>query len=55
VKLGRLRRPKVSWSPSYADYRLKTNAAILWDMGHTDGSHDVKNRARYGNKTLGCG
>jgi hypothetical protein len=22
---------------AYANYRLKTNAAILWDMGHTKG------------------
>jgi hypothetical protein len=33
----RLRRPKVSCSPSYADYRPKTNAAILWDTGDTMG------------------
>jgi hypothetical protein len=37
VKLVRLRRPKAACSPSYADYRPKTNAAILWDMGHTKG------------------
>jgi hypothetical protein len=35
VKLVRLRRPKIAWSPSYADYRPKTNAVILLDMGHT--------------------
>jgi hypothetical protein len=35
VKLFRLRRPEGACSPSYADYRPKTNAAILWDMGHT--------------------
>jgi hypothetical protein len=35
VKLARLRRPKIACSPSYADYRLKTNAVILLDMGHT--------------------
>jgi hypothetical protein len=34
VKLVRLRRPKAS----YEDYRPKTNAAILWDDGHTKGS-----------------
>jgi hypothetical protein len=34
VKLVRLRRPKATYSPSYADYRPKTNAAVLWDMGH---------------------
>jgi hypothetical protein len=33
--LVRLRRPKIVCSPSYADYRLKTNAVILLDMGHT--------------------
>jgi hypothetical protein len=35
VKLARLRRPKIAYSPSYADYRPKTNAVILLDMGHT--------------------
>jgi hypothetical protein len=29
VKLVRLRTPKTACSPSYADYRPKTNAAIL--------------------------
>jgi hypothetical protein len=37
VKLDRLRRPKIACSPSYADYRPKTNAVILWDTGHTKG------------------
>jgi hypothetical protein len=37
VKLARLRRPKITFSPSYADYRPKTNAVILLDMGHTKG------------------
>jgi hypothetical protein len=31
----RLRRPKITCSPSYEDYRSKTNAVILLDMGHT--------------------
>jgi hypothetical protein len=31
----RLRRPKITCSPSYADYRLKTNAVILLGKGHT--------------------
>jgi hypothetical protein len=31
----RLRRPKIACSPSCADYRPETNAAILLDMGHT--------------------
>jgi hypothetical protein len=30
-----LRRPKITCSPSYAEYRPKTNAVILLDMGHT--------------------
>jgi hypothetical protein len=34
VKLAKLRRPKITCSPSYADYRPKTNAVILLDMGH---------------------
>jgi hypothetical protein len=34
VKLARLRRPKTACSPSYVDYRLKTNAELLLDMGH---------------------
>jgi hypothetical protein len=35
VKLARLRKPKIACSPSHADYRPKTNAVILLDMGHT--------------------
>jgi hypothetical protein len=31
----RLRRPQITCFPSYADYRSKTNAVILLDMGHT--------------------
>jgi hypothetical protein len=33
--LARFRRPKVACSSSYVDYRPKTNAEILLDMGHT--------------------
>jgi hypothetical protein len=33
--LARIRRPKIVFSPSYADFRPKTNAVILVDMGHT--------------------
>jgi hypothetical protein len=32
-----LRKPKLACSPSYVDYRSKTNAVILLDMGHTLG------------------
>jgi hypothetical protein len=35
VKLIRLRRPKTTYSLSYVNYKPKTNAAILWDAGHT--------------------
>jgi hypothetical protein len=31
----RLRRLKIIYSPSYMDYRPRTNAVILLDMGHT--------------------
>jgi hypothetical protein len=37
MKLARFRRSKASCSPSYADCRRKTNAAILWNMGHPKG------------------
>jgi hypothetical protein len=37
MKLVRVRKPKAACSPSYADYRLKTNAAILWNTGHNNG------------------
>jgi hypothetical protein len=33
-KLARLRRTKIICSPSYADYRPKTNAVKLLDNGH---------------------
>jgi hypothetical protein len=35
VKLAKLRRPKIACSPSYMDYRPKTNAVILLDTGNT--------------------
>jgi hypothetical protein len=35
AKLARLRTPKAACSPSYVDYRCKTTALILMDMGHT--------------------
>jgi hypothetical protein len=34
AKVARLRRPKIICSLSYADFRSKTNAVILLDMGH---------------------
>jgi hypothetical protein len=35
MKLARLRKPKIACPPSYMDFRSKTNAVILLDMGHT--------------------
>jgi hypothetical protein len=38
------------------DYRLKTNAVILLDMGHTlRGDHAWRDREREGNLKLECG
>jgi hypothetical protein len=51
VKLFRLRRPKASCSLSYADYRPKTKAVILWDTDHTKG----RDTARKGNLKLEFG
>jgi hypothetical protein len=34
MKLARLRRSKVICSPLYVDFRPKTNAVILLDLGH---------------------
>jgi hypothetical protein len=30
-------RPKATCSPSFADCRPKSSAAMLWDTGHTKG------------------
>jgi hypothetical protein len=35
MKLARLRRPKITYFPSYAHYIPEINAVILLDMGHT--------------------
>jgi hypothetical protein len=34
-EVSQVQRPKLTCSPSYADYRPETNAVILLDMGHT--------------------
>jgi hypothetical protein len=31
VKLARLKKPKATCSPSFADCRPKTNVVLLWD------------------------
>jgi hypothetical protein len=55
MNLARLRRPKIACSPSYVDYRPKTNEVILLDMGHTLRGECRKNREREGNLKLECG
>jgi hypothetical protein len=50
MKLARLRRPKIACSPSSVDCRSKTNAAILWDMGHTK-ERPCKTRIGQGKET----
>jgi hypothetical protein len=47
-----LRRPKITCSPSYVDYRLKTNAVILLDTGHTLGRNHTWDKARERNQKL---
>jgi hypothetical protein len=34
-EVSQLRRPKIVFCPSYADFRPKTNAIILLDVGQT--------------------
>jgi hypothetical protein len=34
LKLARLRRRKIAFSSPHADYRPKTNAVMLLDIGH---------------------
>jgi hypothetical protein len=51
VKLSRLRRPKLACSLSYADYRPKTNAVILLDMGQTLGGKPVTGGIGKGKET----
>jgi hypothetical protein len=41
AKLIRFRRPKSICSPSFSDYRPKTNAAILSDTGHSKGQRHM--------------
>jgi hypothetical protein len=56
VRLARLRRSKIACSSSYADYRPKTNAIILLDIGHTlRGEYEQRNRERERNLKLECG
>jgi hypothetical protein len=34
-EVSQAQRPKIAYSPSYADYRPKTSTVILLDRGHT--------------------
>jgi hypothetical protein len=52
VKLVRLRRPKITCSPSYVDYSSKTNAVILLDTGYTLNRDFRRDRERKGNQKL---
>jgi hypothetical protein len=53
VKLARLRRPKIVCSPSYEDFRLKTNAVILLDMIHNLRKEHIQEEwAKVGNPKL---
>jgi hypothetical protein len=50
VKLARLRRPNITCSPSHVDFRPKTNAVILLDLGHTlRGEHVQEELGKVGN------
>jgi hypothetical protein len=51
-----LKSPQITCSPSYADYRPKTNAVILLDTRHRlRGTHARRNREREGNQKFECG
>jgi hypothetical protein len=53
VKLSRLRRPKIICSSSYADFRFKTSAVILLDLGHTlRGEHMQEEYERWETQNL---
>jgi hypothetical protein len=53
VKLAKLRKPKIICSPSYVDFRSKTNAVILPDLVHvlTEG-HILEEQGKVGNPKL---
>jgi hypothetical protein len=53
VKLARLRRQKIVCSPSHEDFRSKTHAVILLDMGHMlRGEHIHEEKRKVGNPKL---
>jgi hypothetical protein len=44
VRLARIRTPKIVCSPSYADFRSRTNAAMLLDLDHTIRGEEITYR-----------
>jgi hypothetical protein len=53
VRLARLRRPKIVCSPSFADFRPKTNTIILMDVGPMlRGEHIQEEQEKIGNPNL---
>jgi hypothetical protein len=55
-EVTQLQKPKITCSPSYADYRPKTNAVILLNMGHTPKGECIQeDRERKGNLKPECG
>jgi hypothetical protein len=42
MRSAKFRRPKIVWSPSYADFRSRANAAMWLDLDHkTRGEHNM--------------
>jgi hypothetical protein len=54
-EVSQAQKAKIVCSNSYVDYRPKTNAAILLDMGHNKGRPCRMDRAREGNQKLEYG
>jgi hypothetical protein len=53
MKLARLRKPKIVCSSSYVDFRSKTNAVILLNLGHMlRGGHIQEEWGQVGNPKL---
>jgi hypothetical protein len=56
TQVSQAQKPKIICSPLYVEYRPKTNAVILLDMGHTLRENTYRrNREREGNLKLECG
>jgi hypothetical protein len=56
MNLTRFRRPKIVCSPSCTDFRARTNAVILVDMGHMLREEDIQEeQVKVGNPKPECG